>query len=73
MVPFFILTFTVVLIIFAIVRGRGGTSARGPNRKCPRCLRVDRLEAYEDGRTTIHICRMCRAEMELLRSPSIKL
>ncbi|HEY3999982.1 MAG TPA: hypothetical protein VGO93_13995 [Candidatus Xenobia bacterium] len=43
-------------------------------KRCSRCFRsVDRLEPYEDGRSTIYICNMCKSEMEILRSDRLKL
>ncbi len=38
-------------------------------RRCPRCQQsAGMLYDYEDGRTTIHICQMCKSELELRHS-----
>ena len=42
-------------------------------KTCSRCFRrVNRLEPFEDGRSVQYICRMCKAEMEILRSKDLR-
>lgn len=38
-------------------------------RRCPRCHQlVGTLFSYEDGRTTLQLCQMCKSEMDFRRS-----